>query len=97
VSTRTSILKLPRIGHVATSIFSDAEMMGAWGQECRILHRRQKVRLDGSEPAWMDRYFGSFGATIAGGASEIQRNIIAERILGFATLMNNRLEVLISD
>ena len=32
--------------------------------------------------AWLHRYFNSFGATIAGGTSEIQRNIIGERLLG---------------
>ncbi|MCU1463232.1 MAG: Acyl-CoA dehydrogenase [Acidimicrobiales bacterium] len=31
---------------------------------------------------WMRSFFTSFASTIAGGSSEIQRNIIAERILG---------------
>lgn len=34
------------------------------------------------ELPWMTSYFRTFGNTIAGGTSEIQRNIIAERILG---------------
>jgi alkylation response protein AidB-like acyl-CoA dehydrogenase len=32
--------------------------------------------------AWADQYLRSFSGTIAGGTSEIQRNIIAERVLG---------------
>jgi alkylation response protein AidB-like acyl-CoA dehydrogenase len=31
---------------------------------------------------WTQRFFESRGATIAGGTSEIQRNVIAERVLG---------------
>lgn len=34
---------------------------------------------DGS---WVEEFFGTYGATIAGGTAEIQRNIIAERVLG---------------
>jgi alkylation response protein AidB-like acyl-CoA dehydrogenase len=34
------------------------------------------------EGSWGDQYLRSFGTTIAGGTSEIQRNIIAERVLG---------------
>ncbi|MET8209922.1 acyl-CoA dehydrogenase family protein [Streptomyces sp. NPDC005373] len=32
--------------------------------------------------SWFERYVRSFAGTIAGGTSEIQRNIVAERILG---------------
>ncbi|MEV5831651.1 acyl-CoA dehydrogenase family protein [Spirillospora sp. NPDC052242] len=32
--------------------------------------------------SWFERYVRSFAGTIAGGTSEIQRNIIAERVLG---------------
>ena len=34
------------------------------------------------EGAWVQQYLRSFAGTIAGGTSEIQRNIIAERVLG---------------
>ena len=34
------------------------------------------------EMTWIERFFMSFGGTIAAGSSEIQRNIIAERVLG---------------
>jgi alkylation response protein AidB-like acyl-CoA dehydrogenase len=32
--------------------------------------------------SWFERYAWSFPGTIAGGTSEIHRNVIAERILG---------------
>jgi alkylation response protein AidB-like acyl-CoA dehydrogenase len=35
-----------------------------------------------SDETWMERYFITFGGTISAGSSEIQRNIIAERVLG---------------
>ena len=38
-------------------------------------------RIDEDWP-WVNRYLASFGTTISGGTSEIQRNIIAERVLG---------------
>jgi alkylation response protein AidB-like acyl-CoA dehydrogenase len=39
------------------------------------------MRMDDNWP-WVNRYLASFGTTISGGTSEIQRNIIAERVLG---------------
>jgi alkylation response protein AidB-like acyl-CoA dehydrogenase len=38
--------------------------------------------LDLYRSAWFERYARTFGGTIAGGTSEIQRNIIAQRVLG---------------
>ena len=35
-----------------------------------------------ADSRWVYSFFTSFAGTIAGGSSEIQRNIIAERILG---------------
>jgi hypothetical protein len=40
------------------------------------------LNLDSHYGSWFDRYTRTFAATIAGGTSEIQRNIIAQRILG---------------
>ncbi len=40
------------------------------------------LNLDSHYGSWFDRYTRTFAATIAGGTSEIQRNIIAARILG---------------
>jgi alkylation response protein AidB-like acyl-CoA dehydrogenase len=38
--------------------------------------------LDYLSASWFERYARSFGGTIAGGTSEIQRNIIAQQVLG---------------
>ena len=42
----------------------------------------QPGHVAGSICSWIELYFMSFGATISAGSSEIQRNIIAERVLG---------------
>jgi alkylation response protein AidB-like acyl-CoA dehydrogenase len=34
------------------------------------------------DASWFDLYLRSFAGTIAGGTSQIQRNIVAERVLG---------------
>jgi alkylation response protein AidB-like acyl-CoA dehydrogenase len=40
------------------------------------------MNLDHYFASWFERYVRSFGGTIAGGTSEIQRNIIAQHVLG---------------
>jgi alkylation response protein AidB-like acyl-CoA dehydrogenase len=40
------------------------------------------MNLDSYFGSWFERYARSFSGTIAGGTSEIQRNIIAQRVLG---------------
>jgi alkylation response protein AidB-like acyl-CoA dehydrogenase len=40
------------------------------------------MRHEHFSASWFDRYCRSFAGTIAGGTSEIQRNIVAERVLG---------------
>ncbi|MFI9412488.1 acyl-CoA dehydrogenase family protein [Nocardia gamkensis] len=40
------------------------------------------LNLDHFSAGWFERYIRSFAGTIAGGTSEIQRTIIAERVLG---------------
>ena len=47
-----------------------------------ISGRYSAHNLDAYVTGWFERYFRSFGGTIAGGTSEIQRNIIAQRLLG---------------
>jgi len=36
----------------------------------------------GDDGSWSRRFFVTFASKIAGGTSEIQRNIIAQRVLG---------------
>jgi alkylation response protein AidB-like acyl-CoA dehydrogenase len=43
---------------------------------------RNYLSLDAFTASWFERYVRSFPGTIAGGTSEIHRNVIAERILG---------------
>jgi alkylation response protein AidB-like acyl-CoA dehydrogenase len=40
------------------------------------------LQLETHNASWFERYLRSFAGTIAGGTSEIQRNIVAERVLG---------------
>ena len=56
-----------------------AEALGPDGIE---VDRREAPSHRGDDEAWVTHWLHSFSGTIAGGTSEIQRNIIAERVLG---------------
>ena len=59
------------------------EVFGARGLDQRRPERPpQPFGVDRSSETWFHRYLFSFAGTISGGTSEIQRNIIAERVLG---------------
>ncbi|MFD4459041.1 acyl-CoA dehydrogenase family protein [Nocardia sp. NPDC058480] len=47
-----------------------------------VTARYSPLSLEESAPGWFERYVRTFAGTIAGGTSEIQRTIIAERVLG---------------
>jgi alkylation response protein AidB-like acyl-CoA dehydrogenase len=51
------------------------ELQGAYGAVVDTDRGEEQGR-------WSEGFFTSFGSTIAGGTSEIQRNIIAQRVLG---------------
>jgi alkylation response protein AidB-like acyl-CoA dehydrogenase len=78
-----SILKL--FGSEAQQAAS-LHMLEALGPD-GLDHTKRSAPLDplhyeGATASWFERYVRSFAATIAGGTSQIQRNIIAEQVLG---------------
>jgi alkylation response protein AidB-like acyl-CoA dehydrogenase len=72
-----SLLKLYGSESLQEALLFGAEALGIDGLEIDRLGPR--LWREGS---WPIQYLRSFGATIPGGTSEIQRNIIAERVLG---------------
>ncbi|MEY2404350.1 MAG: hypothetical protein QOD38_1901, partial [Acidimicrobiaceae bacterium] len=72
-----SILKLFGSEALQRALLLGAEESGLDGIDLGV--RGPKVWRDGS---FITQWLRSFGATIPGGTSEIQRNIIAERLLG---------------
>ena len=59
-----------------------AEIEGATALEVGSVALDGHLAIDEPQGTWLEQYFGSFANTISAGASEIQRNIIAERVLG---------------
>ena len=51
----------------------------------RLTGPYEPMNLDHYFASWFERYARSFSGTIAGGTSEIQRNIIAQQVLGLPT------------
>ena len=59
-----------------------AELHGADSLEAGVVALDGHLAIDEPQGAWLEQYFQSFANTISAGASEIQRNIVAERVLG---------------
>ena len=59
-----------------------AEIQGADALEVGSVTMDGHLAVDEPQGTWLEQYFQSFANTISAGASEIQRNIIAERVLG---------------
>ena len=59
-----------------------AEIQGADALEVGTVELDGHLAIDEPQGTWLEQYFVSFANTISAGASEIQRNIIAERVLG---------------
>jgi alkylation response protein AidB-like acyl-CoA dehydrogenase len=59
-----------------------AELQGADALEIGSVAMDGHLAIDEPQGTWLEQYFVSFANTISAGASEIQRNIIAERVLG---------------
>ncbi len=59
-----------------------AEIQGADAVEVGTIDPDGHQSIDEPQGTWLEQYFHSFANTISAGASEIQRNIIAERVLG---------------
>ncbi|MEY2398549.1 MAG: hypothetical protein QOJ00_1723 [Actinomycetota bacterium] len=59
-----------------------AEIEGTSAIEGGALVMDGTQSVDDPQGSWLEQYFHSFANTISAGTSEIQRNIIAERVLG---------------
>ncbi len=59
-----------------------AELQGASAVELGSVELDGHLAVDEPQGSWLEQYFQSFANTISAGTSEIQRNIIAERVLG---------------
>jgi alkylation response protein AidB-like acyl-CoA dehydrogenase len=55
-----------------------------------LLGADQELRGDGADGAWVDDYLFSLGGPIYAGTNQIQRNIVAERLLGLPRGDNRR-------
>ena len=79
-----SVLKLFGSEAVQTATEHALAAAGPDGLSASGVRRRRSRRSARTRrsTSWFERYARSFGGTIAGGTSEIQRNIIAQRVLG---------------
>ena len=80
ISPEHSVLKVfgSEVAQRAARVATEAQGVDGLAVE---FHGHGEDESDDEMP-WMKRYLQTYGATISAGASEIQRNIIAQRVLG---------------
>jgi alkylation response protein AidB-like acyl-CoA dehydrogenase len=82
-ATEQSILKLFGSEAVQAAALHMLDSLGPDGLDPEVPSARfTPLHGEGLTASWWERYLRSFAGTIAGGTSQIQRNIIAERVLG---------------
>jgi alkylation response protein AidB-like acyl-CoA dehydrogenase len=82
-ATEQSILKLLGSEAVQDAALDMLDALGTDGLDPDLPSAPDTpLHGEGLTASWWDRYLRSFAGTIAGGTSQIQRNIIAERVLG---------------
>ncbi|MBV9951625.1 MAG: acyl-CoA dehydrogenase family protein [Acidimicrobiia bacterium] len=82
-SNALSILKLFSSEAVQRAVGNAIEALGPLALDDEVLAAPfNPFEFDAYNVSWFELYLRSFAGTIAGGTSEIQRNIIAERVLG---------------
>jgi alkylation response protein AidB-like acyl-CoA dehydrogenase len=78
-----SILKLFGSEAVQAATLAAFESMGVDGLDPTVVTMPPShLENPAFASSWFDRYLRTFSGTIAGGTSQIQRNIVAERVLG---------------
>jgi alkylation response protein AidB-like acyl-CoA dehydrogenase len=83
VSNEQSILKLFSSEAVQRAVGNVLEALGPAALDDQELAAPfNPFEFDAYNVSWFELYLRTFAGTIAGGTSEIQRNIIAERVLG---------------
>jgi alkylation response protein AidB-like acyl-CoA dehydrogenase len=83
VPTEQSILKLLGSEAVQAATLHVLEAMGPDGLDPNVPSApAEPLNLDVWTEGWFDQYLRTFSMTIAGGTSQIQRNIVAEHVLG---------------
>jgi alkylation response protein AidB-like acyl-CoA dehydrogenase len=82
-ATEQSILKLFGSEATQAATLNILEALGTDGLDPdRPSAPLNALHIEAHTASWWERYLRSFAGTIAGGTSQIQRNIIADRVLG---------------
>jgi alkylation response protein AidB-like acyl-CoA dehydrogenase len=82
-ATEQSILKLFGSEAVQAALLEIVESLGPEALDPTVrTGPHEPLNWDNFTVSWFERYLRSFAGTIAGGTSQIQRNIVAERVLG---------------